>query len=73
MDVNADLLQWVIMGGAVTRANKSVIQNEIIPNQELAEELHKQIIRKFEKQKVHLSFKDNIWCDYLAGMHLISK
>ena len=27
-------------------------------NQELAEELYKPIIRKFEKQKVYSSFKD---------------
>ena len=30
-------------------------------NQELAEELHKPIIRKFEKRKVYSSFTDNIW------------
>ena len=30
-------------------------------NQQLAEELHKPIIRKFEKRKVHAAFKDNIW------------
>ena len=29
-------------------------------NQQLAEELHKPIIRKFEKRKVHAAFKDNI-------------
>ena len=42
-------------------------------NQELAEELHKPIIRKFEKQKVHSSFMDNIWDSDLANMQLISK
>ena len=30
-------------------------------NQELTEELHKPIIKKFEKRKVHAAFKDNIW------------
>ena len=30
-------------------------------NQQLAEELHKSIIRKFEKRKVHAAFTDNIW------------
>ena len=29
-------------------------------NQQLAEELHKPIIKKFEKRKVHPAFKDNI-------------
>ena len=32
-----------------------------IPNKELAEELHKPIIRKFSKRKVHSPFIDNIW------------
>ena len=36
----------------------SVIKN--IPNKELAEELHKTIIRKFNKRKVHLPFIDSI-------------
>ena len=42
-------------------------------NQQLAEELHKPIIRKFEKRKVHAAFKDNIWGAALADMHLLSK
>ena len=42
-------------------------------SQELAEELYKQIIRKFEKQKVYSPFIDNIWGDDLADMQLISK
>ena len=37
-------------------------------NQELAEELHKLIIKKFEKRKVHAAFKDNIWGVNLADM-----
>ena len=42
-------------------------------NQELDEELHKPIIRKFERKKIHSSFKDNIWGTDLADMQLISK
>ena len=42
-------------------------------NQQLAEELHKPIIRKFEKRKVHAAFKDNIWGADLANMQLLSK
>ena len=30
-------------------------------NQQLAEELHKPIIKKFKKRKIHAAFKDNIW------------
>ena len=49
------------------------IKNEIISNKELAEEIHKPIIRKFEKRKVHSSFIDNIWSADLADMQLITK
>ena len=42
-------------------------------NKHLANELHKPIIRKFKKRKVHSSFKDNIWGVDLADMQLIRK
>ena len=42
-------------------------------NQQLAEELHKPIIKKFEKRKVHAAFKDNIWGADLADMQLLSR
>ena len=42
-------------------------------SQQLAEELHKPIIRKFEKRKVHAAFKDKIWGADLADMQLLSK
>ena len=44
-----------------------------IPNQQLGDELHKPIIRKFKRQKVYSSFKDNIWGVDLADVQLISK
>ena len=31
------------------------------PNYQLANELHKPIIRKFNKRKVYSSYRDNIW------------
>ena len=49
------------------------VKNEIMSNKELAEELHKPIIRKLEKRKVHSPFIDNIWEADLADMQLISK
>ena len=55
-------------GSGVTLANKSIPQNE-----QLAEELHKPIIRKFKKGEVYSAFKDNIWAADLADMQLISK
>ena len=47
---------------------KSMPQNE-----QLAEEVHKTIIRKFKKIKVYSTFKDNIWGADLADIQLISK
>ena len=54
-------------------ANKPVINNESKQNEQLAEELHKAIIRQLEKQKVRSSFKDNIQGADLANMHLVRK
>ena len=48
-------------------------KSKIMPNQQLAEELHKIIIRKLGKRKVHSSFIDNIWVVDFADMQLISK
>ena len=42
-------------------------------NEQLANELHKPIIRKFEKRTVYSTFKDNIWGVDLADMQLLSK
>ena len=43
------------------KTSGSGIKNENISNQESAEELHKLIIGKLEKRKVHSPFIDNIW------------
>ena len=40
---------------------------------DLAKEVHKPIIRKFNKRTVYSGFKDNIWGADLADMQLISK
>ena len=55
------------------KTSGGVVKIWIIPNQQLAEELHKPIIWKFEKREVHLSFIENIWGAGLADMQLISK
>ena len=39
----------------------------------LADELHKPVIKKFNKKKVHSQFKDNIWGVDLADMQSLSK
>ena len=50
------------------KASVWAIKNEIMSNKELAEELHKLIIRKFRKRKIYLSFIDNIWSADLDDM-----
>ena len=48
------------------------VKNEIMQNEEMGEELHKAIIREFEKWKVQSCFID-IWGADLADMQLLSK
>ena len=43
------------------------------PNYQLANELHKPIIRKLKKRKVYSSFRDNIWGVDLADVQSLSK
>ena len=50
--------------GSVVTADPSAkhVNTKLAPqNQQLAEQLHKPIIKKFEERKVHAAFKDNIW------------
>ena len=49
------------------------IEREIMLNQQSADDLHKQIIRKLHKRKVYSSFKDNIEGAGLVDMQLKSK
>ena len=56
-----------------TSTPSGVVNNEIKQNLQLAEELHKPIIRKFKKGKVYSEFKDNIWGADLADMQLKSQ
>ena len=49
-------------------SGKGIEKNNI-----LAEEMHKPVIKKFNKRKVYSQFKDNIWGVDLADMRLLSK
>ena len=53
------------------KSSGSGIANE--PNYQLADELHKPIIKTFKKRKVYSSFTDNIWGVDLAYMQSLSK
>ena len=46
---------------------------EVKHNEQLAQKLHKPIIRNFKKRTVYSGSKDNIWEAYLAAVQLISK
>ena len=46
---------------------------EVKRSEQLAEELHKPIIRKFKKRTVYSGFKGIIWDAHLADMQLIRK
>ena len=55
------------------KTSDSDIEMENMSEGQLAEELHKSVIRKFKKRKVQSPFIDNIWGAYLAAMQSISK
>ena len=57
------------VGSGAKRVNTKITPQ----NEQLAEELHKPIIRKFKKRKVYSTFKDNIWGVDLADMQLLRK
>ena len=54
------------------KTSGGAIKSKIMSNQQLTEKLYKAIIRKFEKEKVYSSFKDNIWGADLADL-LVNK
>ena len=44
-----------------------------VPNYQLANELHRQIIRTFKRRKLYSSFRDNIWSVDLPDIKSLSK
>ena len=69
---SASLTNKSVSGSGIDNNNNNN-NNEIKQNLQLAEELHKPIIRKFKKRKVYSGFQDNIWGADLADMQLVSK
>ena len=51
MDIKVDLLQWSI-NVWIKKSSDTSNKNENISDQQLVEELHKPLIRKFKKRKV---------------------
>ena len=50
MDINVDFLQWFII--SLIKTSSRIVKNEITSNKELAEKLHKAVIRKFNKKSI---------------------
>ena len=67
------IYKFIDKKSSVVNTLRGAVKSDIMPNQQLATELHKPIIRKFEKRKLYPSFKDNIWGADLADMQLIGK
>ena len=68
--IKEDQLQW-FTSFFDKKSSGSDVATE--PNYQLANELHRQIIRKFKRRKVYSSFRDNIWGVDLADMQSLSK
>ena len=75
MDIKEDLLLWFthFFDKESSGSGVAAFGNKSGQHKQLAEELHKPIIRSFKKRTVHSGFKDNIWGADLADMPLISK
>ena len=58
--------------GVTMLANESAVES-IPQNEQLTDELHKPIIRKFKKRKVYSAYKNYARAADLADMQLISK
>ena len=69
---NVEFLQWPVTF-LKKKTSGSRVKDGNMPDQQLAEELQKPIIKKINKNKVQSLFMDNIWGAELADMQLISK
>ena len=67
---DAAVLAW---SETLGKRNNTAVKNQNMLNKELAEELHKPIIRKLKSRKVNSPFIDNIWGADLADIQLVNK
>ena len=72
-DITEVLLQWLIIFLIKSLLVLWVVLLKVKSSQQLPEELHKPIIRKFKKRWLYSSSKENIWGADLADIQLISK
>ena len=67
VDINADMISastW--LSASNTSIWTGINSGVVCENKESAKELHKPVIEKFEKRKVHSPFIDNVWGAALA-------
>ena len=55
------------------KSSGSSVATKSVPNYQLPNKLHWQIIKKFKRRKVYSSFRHNIWGVDLAVMKSLSK
>ena len=67
LDSKVASLDKKTMSGKGNAKNNSLERTE--KNKILAEELHKPVIKKFNKRKLYSQFKDNIWEVDVADIH----
>ena len=72
MDIKVVSLLWFI-SFLIKKSSGSGVNNKIKQYQQLENELHQPIIKKFKRRKVYSLFKDNVWGADLADMQLICK
>ena len=61
------------VGSGINTIKSTAEPSALARNSSILAELHKPIIRKFNKRKVYSQFKDNIWGVDLADMQLLSR
>ena len=69
MNINTHLLHYFIHL-LIKKTLVGTVKSKVICYEELAEELPKPSIRKFEKRSVHSPFMDNIWGAKFKGFRL---
>ena len=67
IDIKWISLRWFI-GFLIIKTSSGAFKNKNISIKDLAEELRKLIIKKFEKRKLYSSFIDNIWSSDLVNL-----
>ena len=70
IDIKEDQLQWYKFFFDKKSSGNAVAA---VPNYQLANEFHRQIIRKSKRRKVYSSCRENIWGVDLADMQSLSK